>query len=346
MKKNMLSASLAGAVLTLGIFTLASCQPSTSSSGSSGGSSGTSTSSGSSGSTVETRWITIPAGTLQMKFEGSGFTSSGIYTVTLSNSIQMCDHEVTVGEWRTVMNCGESGLPYETRDKYSLGILAEDTPAYYSFPVLAHWADAVNYCNTLSSREGLTPAYTVSADGKVSWNKSANGYRLPTAAEWQYAARAGETATDSPVWSGTTNAGSLGEYAWYWDNSEFDFQYGPTNGEIHRGLRYHVVKGKKPNAWQLYDMTGNVAEWCWDYCQATYPNATVTDPSYDGFLTIANPLGGEPTVIDARVGAGHIYCGGDSISNQSNSSVTNCYLGVPTLSHGIRVVRGSYGSGS
>nr|MCR5762192.1 SUMF1/EgtB/PvdO family nonheme iron enzyme [Treponema sp.] len=213
-KKGILLALLcAAAAVALG-----SCSNESSDDGTETGSTGLT------GSSIETKWITIPAGAYQMKVEILGiYYNERIYNVTLTKSCQMCDHEVTVLEWWTVMNCTDAttDFPYETWDHYA-GLSDNEkglNPVYNNLPVIASWYEAIKYCNALSAREGLTPAYTMTPTGgsnyDVSWNKSADGYRLPTAAEWQYAARAGETATDISVWSGTTDAGALGEYAWY-----------------------------------------------------------------------------------------------------------------------------------
>ncbi|MFJ8106003.1 formylglycine-generating enzyme family protein [Streptomyces sp. NPDC096132] len=103
------------------------------------------------------------------------------------------------------------------------------------------WWDAVRFCNALSLRAGLTPAYDLRPDEEaVAWDTSADGYRLPTEAEWEHACRAG---TDGPRY------GPLDDIAWYRDNS---------------GERLHEVGGRLPNPWGLHDMLGNVWEWCWD----------------------------------------------------------------------------------
>ncbi|MDX2562019.1 SUMF1/EgtB/PvdO family nonheme iron enzyme [Streptomyces sp. TX20-6-3] len=110
------------------------------------------------------------------------------------------------------------------------------------------WDDAIRFCDALSVREGLRPAYRVPADDTDTdtgveapdWDRTADGYRLPTEAEWEHACRAGTT---------QARYGPLDEIAWHRGNS---------------GERLHEAGGRRPNDWGLHDMLGNVWEWCWD----------------------------------------------------------------------------------
>jgi formylglycine-generating enzyme required for sulfatase activity len=111
------------------------------------------------------------------------------------------------------------------------------------------WLDAVKFCNKLSEREKRTPFYRIVGTGVT--NVGGDGYRLPTEAQWEYACRAKSPA----LYPFGDDAGKLGEYAWSNRNAE---------------SKTHPVGQKLPNNWGLYDMLGNVWEWCGDGYDAKY----------------------------------------------------------------------------
>lgn len=126
------------------------------------------------------------------------------------------------------------------------------------------WLDAVAYCNARSEREGLTPAYTV--DGAdVTWDRAANGYRLPTEAEWEYACRAGTTTpfnTETSISAEESNY--YGHYPYEIEDNYFSQGNLTTKPGEYRQTTVPVASFS-PNPWGLYNMHGNVGEWVWDY---------------------------------------------------------------------------------
>ena len=138
------------------------------------------------------------------------------------------------------------------------------------------WLDAVNYCNARSRQENLTPVYTISGN-KVTWKTDADGYRLPTEAEWEYACRAGTTTPFNTENSISANeANYYGHYPYEIEENYFSQGNLTTKPGIYRGETLKVGSFK-PNKLGLYDMHGNVAEWCWDI-YAPYDLTAVENP--------------------------------------------------------------------
>jgi formylglycine-generating enzyme required for sulfatase activity len=120
------------------------------------------------------------------------------------------------------------------------------------------WYEAVGYCNWLSEEEGLTPAYEINGT-TVTWDKGANGYRLPTEAEWEYACRAGTTTVFN---TGTTITTDQANY-------NGSYPYNDNAAGIYRQTTMEV-DSFEANEWGLYNMHGNVYEWCWDWYVENY----------------------------------------------------------------------------
>ncbi len=184
------------------------------------------------------------------------------YDVTLTRSFRLTKTEVTWSQWNAV-RADATQMGYTD---IATGRNGSDDDVSGHHPVTeVSWWDAIKWCNLQSEIEEKTPVYYTSSDfgsGNVLRTGTptpyadfdADGYRLPTEAEWEYACRAGST---TPY-----NGDSLDTVGWHAGNS---------------GGSTHPVAEKTPNDWDLFDMHGNVWEWCWDW-YASYPDGSATDP--------------------------------------------------------------------
>jgi sulfatase modifying factor 1 len=235
--------------------------------------------SGPSGEAPE-NFVLVKGGTFKntkSNYSGKGVTISSFY---------IGKYDVTQKEWVEVMGSNPSKFKGD------------------NLPVeMVSWYDSIEYCNKRSIKEGLQPYYNIDKNKKdlnnkpdpdfgdldttkwtVTINPGANGYRLPTEAEWEYAAGGGQL-SKSYSYSGSDD---VDEVAWYWRNSGDQYLSGfwfwPILEQNHDQTK--PVGGKKPNELGLYDMSGNVREWCWDWYGDLKGNVTDPRGSQSGFRRV------------------------------------------------------------
>ena len=233
--------------------------------------------------------ILVEGGTFMMGSRDGESDEKPIHEVTVS-SFWIGKYEVTQNEWMEVMGDNPSEWKGENLPVENIS-----------------WLDAVGYCNERSIREGLTPCYSGSGDNIIC-NWSANGYRLPTEAEWEYAARGG-LKSKGYKYSGSDNSNTV---AWHSGNS---------------GRRTHEVGGRNPNELGIYDMSGNVWAWCWDW----------HDDSYYSVSSSLDPRG-------PGIGSSRVFRGGSWYGIAGLCAVSNRGFIEPTYSHGnlgLRICRSS-----
>ena len=180
------------------------------------------------------------------------------HTVTVSD-FYMSKYELTQKEYEEIIGNNPSNFQGENLPVENIS-----------------WLEAVAYCNARSEKDGLTPVYTI--DGQyVSWDRSANGYRLPTEAEWEYACRAGTT---TPFYIENSPSAEDANYYGHYPYEIEDNYFSQGNLEVKPGEYRETtvpVDSFSENPYGLYNMHGNVSEWVWDY-YGEYPTEEQTDP--------------------------------------------------------------------
>ncbi|MCL2833245.1 MAG: formylglycine-generating enzyme family protein [Treponema sp.] len=266
------------------------------------------------------RMIWIPGGTFDMGRNlpsSGGFDQLPITTVTMTG-FNISSYELTQEQYNHVMGINP-GSNKSSADGNSGNLPVENVS----------WYDAVAFCNKLSVMANLTPAYripafnstdpllwgSVPADNNSIWNKieivpGSDGYRLPTEAQWEYAAKGGNNSPGNYTYAGSNNADIV---AWYNPNSA--------------GITHEVGK-KSSNSLGLFDMSGNVREWCWDW-YGPYPGGNVSNPT--GY----NPADSESIIQ-------RVVRGGSFTDTSSNTRSVYRYDSEPYIrsnNTGFRILR-------
>jgi formylglycine-generating enzyme required for sulfatase activity len=253
--------------------------------------------------------VLVESGVFNMGSNSGGADEAPVHQVTIS-TFYISKYEITQSQFKDILDFNPSNFNIENKT--------------FNHPVEeVNWFSAVEFCNKLSLLNNLEKVYQIinriplsgypiiSAD--VVMDLSKNGYRLPTESEWEFAARGGIN-SQGYLYPGSNDVDSI---AWYSGNS---------------GQTTHKVGTKNPNELGIYDLAGNVYEWCWDWSSTSYP----ADPQID-------PVGSNIQTSDGRA-----VRGGDWIYDGYNLRSTQRIAGNrPATNHGggFRIVkRGFIGS--
>ncbi|MBN2890797.1 MAG: SUMF1/EgtB/PvdO family nonheme iron enzyme [Bacteroidales bacterium] len=233
--------------------------------------------------------VLVEGGTFIMGGSGSGSMDEMPEHEVTVNDFYMAKYEVTFDDFD--LFCQATGYKKLNDGNFGRGKL----PA-----INICWKGAIFYCNWMSSRFNLDKVYDIKVDSSgltiLNINWDANGFRLPTEAEWEYAARGGKSGR---------NMGDLVEFAWFAENSD---------------NMPHEVGTLKPNSLGIYDISGNAYEWCWDYYDPKYySNSPKDNPkgpekgknriyrggyfnAVEDFMIVSRRFNLEPTINDGQIG--------------------------------------------
>ncbi|MGH7994151.1 MAG: formylglycine-generating enzyme family protein [Limisphaerales bacterium] len=224
--------------------------------------------------------VFIPAGSFTMGDTLDG-ESDAVPTNIYVSAFFMDTNPVSYGQWQTIYN-------WAVTNGYNFDNAGAGKAANHPVQTV-DWYDCVKWSNARSQQAGLTPVYYTDAEmtqvytngdtDAVYPNWSANGFRLPTEAEWEKAARGGSGGLRYP-W-GNTISESQANYQG--NTSSFSYDLGPNGYNavgVSSGYPYTTPVGYfTPNGFGLYDMTGNIFEWCWDWYGIPYGQPTTNDPT-------------------------------------------------------------------
>jgi len=219
--------------------------------------------------------VKIPAGKFLMgspEDEEGRESDECQHEVTISKPFLIAKYPITQGQWEDI-----GGDPIYINNNHGEDHPIQEVPFVFAY----------EFCNILSKLEGLVPVYKTNWQGLI-WDTSANGYRLPTEAEWEYACRAG---TSTRFYSGSSND-DLARVAWC---------------DLNSGGVVHPVGQKEPNGFGLYDMLGNVGQLCWDW-YGDYTDDHVIDPKG---LPEQIVQGTKEVLGDLDIGNNRVYRGGE-----------------------------------
>ncbi|OED36478.1 hypothetical protein AB833_26760 [Chromatiales bacterium (ex Bugula neritina AB1)] len=268
--------------------------------------------------TLRPAMVVLPAGEFNMgsaESEANRDTDELQHRVSITRPFAISQTEVTQGQYQ--LATGKTAI-----SDCSDGI---DVGTGGNLPVVCvSWFDAVEYANAMSRIEGLTEVYEINYSD-VNWKKEANGYRLPTEAEWEYAARAGTSTT----FVGTDSENAVCEFANVADRTA-SLKHSDWNSFACDDSHVYLspVENRRFNAWWLYGFGGNALEWVWDW-YGDYDTNDATDPS--------GPVDGQFRVIR----------GGSFNFGPRNARVANRGWYVPGArngSLGFRLSRSCYSS--